>query len=270
MRKINKIGIIGVGNMGQSLAIALRDKKIGKVHIFDCNQSKMKLLKGFCCCKNTQEVIQKSDILIIAIKPQDINALLFENKTFFQRKKNLLILSIAAGISTEYYERKLPHLRVIRVMPNLAVQINESVSFICKGLFAKNSDVLLAKKIFLSVGTVFVVNEKYINAATAISGSGPGYIYFFMNAFYKAALMLGFSSTLAHGIVLQTFIGAAKLAAQSGKEFQTLMDNVASSRGTTQAAFTVFEHQKLSQIICEGVTAANRRACEITSQYMAE
>jgi len=266
MRTTKKIGIIGYGNMGQALAKALLAKTKVPILVYEKKKLKKSELKGVCLCKNAATLIESSSIVILAIKPQDVSDFFKEHGSVFFKKKNLLI-TIVAAISTAVYEKFVDKIRVIRVMPNLAAKISQSASFLCKGRYLCADDFKSAKKIFSAVGEVFEINESFIDKVTSITGSGPGYVYFFMNSIYQAALKMGFNIKQAREMVRLTFSGAVNLSACSDKEFSILMSEVTSPGGTTEAGLEVFKKNKLDKIIAQGVESAYLRAKKLSLIY---
>jgi len=259
MKKIN-VGIIGFGNMGAAIGLAL---KVNKRYTLCAFEKDTKKHKNFNFSTNIWKVIKQSDVVILAIKPQDIGKFLSETKLYFLDKKPLLI-TIAAGLTTSYFEAQLPKVRVVRVMPNLAARIHEAVSFICKGKYAKTNDINCAKDIFSSIGKAFVTKETMMDAVTAVSGSGPGFLYYYMESMFKAAKDLGFSEKDAKAIVAQTVYGAAKLANESDKSFETLVSEVASPGGTTRAGLDIMAENKLPEIAHKTLAAARNRAKQLS------
>ncbi|MGE4358107.1 MAG: pyrroline-5-carboxylate reductase family protein, partial [Candidatus Omnitrophota bacterium] len=172
-RKV-KIGIIGYGNMGS--AIAERIKKRFKLVVFDKELSKTENLKRISVAKDARSLVEECSVIILAVKPQDFPDLLAEIKDSAQDK---LFISIAAGIPTEYIEKKLPQARVVRVMPNLGIKIGKSVTCISKGKSAGKEDLALTEKLFSYLGVVREIEESLLNGVTAVSGSGPGFIIYY-------------------------------------------------------------------------------------------
>jgi len=263
MKKEMKIGIIGFGNMGEACARALAEKCKVCVFIYDKDRKKTRNKKNFCICRNIEELIKNVEVVILAIKPQDAGDFLIQAKAHLLQKSPLFI-SILAGISTKAFEKHLGGVRVIRVMPNVAAKVKESVSFICKGKFSKKGDLKIAEEIFSSLGETIEVKESYLDKVTSISGSGPGYIYYFMDCLYGSAITLGFSKAIARKMVINTFLGAASLAKAGGSDFKTLIKQVASKGGTTQAALEVFEKNNLKSLINKAVGAAHLRAKQLS------
>ena len=263
-RKIG-IGIIGFGNMGYSCAAALKTENQYKIFICDKDKKKTQKVKGFCISQSIPQLIAAADIVVLAIKPQDISGFLTQNKEHLLKKKPLII-SIAAGISTSWLEKSLGNLRVVRAMPNLAARVKKSISFISGGKFVKKSDLEIAKKIFSCIGEVVIIKERYLDKVTGVSGSGPGYVFYFMEAMYQGALKLGFTKNNAKKMIIQTFLGAAKLAEEPGKEFKSLLASVASQKGTTEAALKAFTALKVERAIIKGMENACQRAGKISRE----
>ena len=258
------IGIIGCGNMGSALIKGLKRKVKGsRLLIYDKDRTKQARakktyrIKG---AKSLEEVISRSKIILITVKPQDIIAVLNSIKKNYAKQ---LIVSIAAGISTTFIQKKIGHkARVVRVMPNLAVKASASISVIAKGKFATGSDLVKARNIFKSVGVCLILDEKEINAATAISGSGPGYIYYFLHCFQSAAIKLGFSKNIAKLLTFHTIKGAVNLLSETD-DFLSLVNQVASKGGTTEAALKLLEKKKFKKIIEGAAESAKKRAKEL-------
>jgi pyrroline-5-carboxylate reductase len=261
MKRKKIIGIIGFGNMGQALGEALRQNN-WRVYIYDKDKTKLIRRRNTFICKDYQGVIRASPTLIIAIKPQDIPDFIENARPLILRFKPLII-SIAAGVSTTFFEKKLKRVRVIRVMPNLAAKKRLSLSFISSGRFAKLKDLKEALEIFNCVGEAITIQESFLDKVTAISGSGPGYVYYLMDSLYESALMLGFSKDVAKKMVQETFWGAINLIRDQKDEFRVWVSRVASKGGTTQAALNVWEKGGFKKLFKEGVKSAYSRAKEL-------
>jgi len=266
MKNKLKIGVIGLGNMGKTLACALSIRNSYRLFVYDKIKSKKKHISGCFTTKNLKELLTKSEIIILAIKPQDVEEFLIKYREYIDSKQ--LFVSIAAGIPMKFYKKYLKTVRIIRVMPNLAASIGESVSFISKGKYITNRDLSIVKEIFSCVGKVIAIDESYLDKVTSLSGSGPGYVFYFMESMYKSALKLGFEKRQAKDMVIQVFLGAAKLAKNSGKDFQCLKNAVASKGGTTEAAFSVFKDKKIDTIIERGIKNAQNRAKTISCKLL--
>jgi len=262
------IGIIGCGNMGEAI-LNQKSKIKNQKFIFSEKDNKRRIyiqkkyhIPGF---KDNKEVIRLSDVIIIAVKPQDIDEILAQIRNNLTHR--LVVISIAAGVTTGYIEKRIGSgLAVIRVMPNLAARVAEGMSVLCKGRFAKKRDLNLTEKIFQTMGKTLIMQERYLNAVTAISGSGPAYFYYFIQALIAAGCKLGMNSRQAEVLVKQTALGAIRLLEESRLSPQALMDLVTSKRGTTEAALKIFKQKGLVQTIQKAVFAANKRAEELSKE----
>ncbi len=258
--KINKtIGIIGFGNMGSACAEAIFESGYSQVLIYDQEKSKINKIKKFKKAKNIEQLIKASQLLILAIKPQDLTDFIEKNQHFIIQNKPLLV-SILAGISIKDIENKLPKVKVVRIMPNLAIRAREGLTFMSKGSLTKKSDLKEVEDIFSLMGQVIKGKESDIDKVTALSGSGPGFIYYFMDSFYKTALKLGFNKKDAKKIVTQTFYGATKLSKDNSQNFSQLLNLVISKGGTTEAGIAAFEKTKLAKSITKGIVTAFEKA----------
>jgi len=209
------------------------------------------------------EIAKVSDVIILAVKPQDIDTVLGELSTVL--KKETLVISIAAGVTTNFIEKALgKNPRVVRTMPNLPATIGEGVTALCPGRFAKTTDMDLARKIFSNVGDVVTVSENQIDAITAVSGSGPAYVFFFMECLMKSAKALGLEEKLARQLVEKTFLGSVHLLLKQKMDARDLRAKVTSKGGTTQAALEVFFKQNVEKIFTNALKAAKKRASKLS------
>jgi len=169
MRK-KTIGIIGFGNMGSAIAERIKSKY--NVFVFDIDRNKTKDLKNISVSNTIDELLRTTEVIILAIKPQGFDAVLNEIKADIDKK---LVVSIAAGISTQFIEKILGEVSVIRVMPNLPARIGKGVSCLCKGKFASDKDLKSMLRLFKFLGITLVLGQDLMEAATAVCGSGPGF-----------------------------------------------------------------------------------------------
>lgn len=208
------------------------------------------------------EVIKASDIVVLAIKPQVIEDVLAEAAK--ASPEGRLFVSIAAGIPTKRIENLLPgNIRVIRVMPNAAAMVGESIASISAGTFASAEDVALAAAMFRAVGESLIVPEGLVDRVTAISGSGPAYFFLLAESLIAAAMKIGFSKEQSDVLVRQTFIGSAKMLAKTGERPEDLRAMITSPNGTTEAAVNIFEKEGFSMTVSNAVQAALDRAAEL-------
>lgn len=207
--------------------------------------------------------LSEQDILVLAVKPQDMQAACRGLK-----HNRALVLSVAAGLSTATLSTWLDGTqRIIRVMPNTPATLGLGVSGLFAASGADAADCARAEQIMATAGsTLWLDDEEQMHAVTAVSGSGPAYVFYLMNALQQAAESLGFPPEQSHQLSLQTFKGAVALAEQSESGFHTLQQQVTSKGGTTAAALAVFEQQHLDECIRQAVQAAADRSAEMARQ----
>jgi len=255
-----RIGIIGCGNMGK----AIISQNQGLI-VFDKDVKKTRHIKRryrVSVAFDNQELVKKSNVIVIAVKPQDIDEVLKEIKSVITSQ---LVISIAAGITTKYIEKAIDgKVRVVRVMPNIAAQVQSGISAICRGRFSRNSDILIAEKIFKKLGKVVRVKEDHIDVFTAIAGSGPAYFFYFIEALSNAGKRLGFKDREIVDFVKEVAIGSIKLLEETGLSAKELREKVTSKKGTTEAALKVFRHEKLNEIVRKAILKATKRAKQLS------
>jgi pyrroline-5-carboxylate reductase len=263
-----KIAIIGFGNMGQTYASSFVSSgfiKADDICVLIRDFSKIEN-KYNIPIENFFTVISASflsvDIVIIAVKPQDFDNLCFQIKDFIT--EDHLILSVMAGISIQHIATKLQVKKIIRSMPNIPTQIGQGMTVFTASQEVDRKDLFIIQNLINTTGkSLFIENEEMINAATAISGSGPAYVYYFMNAMVDSAINLGFSKSEAEFLVQQTFLGATQLQNRSNLSHLEWIEKVSSKGGTTEAALKIFHSRDLNSIINEGIIQANARAKEL-------
>ena len=249
--------------MGEAIFSACR--KRFSVHIAEKCSKRQKYFhqKHNVKTHDLDNLVTKSSILILAVKPQDFDEALGALKGLV--KKSHLIISIAAGITTKYIENKLGNRpRVIRAMPNLPAVISQSMTAVSRGKYASENDLKTACKIFENIGKVLVVEEKLINAITATSGSGPGYVYFLMEQMIEAAKKIGLTEEVATHLVTETFLSSAHLLEAHGATPKELREKVTSKGGTTHAALEVFSKRKTGMTFEHALKAALKRAHQLS------
>ena len=206
------------------------------------------------------------DVVLLAIKPQQMCAVA---KGLRASLRGQLVISVAAGIRTADLGRWLGgHDRIVRVMPNTPALIRSGVSGLFAAALVNQGDRDTAQGILGAVGgVVWVRDEADIDAVTAVSGSGPAYIFYFIEALEQAAVELGLDAAQAHQLAVQTFVGAAKLAAGSEEPAAVLRARVTSKAGTTEAALKAMEAGDIKRKIVEAVRAAARRSKELGDEF---
>jgi len=208
------------------------------------------------------EAVHGADTVVLVVKPQDISDVLSDIGDHLE--PGALVISLAAGVTTATIERHLADGNpVVRVMPNTAALVGEGMAAICGGSTANTEHLAHAEKILSAVGKVQVISEKYMDAVTAISGSGPAYVMFVAEAMIDAGVMLGLPRATATELVKQTVFGSAKLLVESGEHPTVLKENVTSPGGTTAAALRAFEDHRVKAAFIDAMEAACKRSEEL-------
>jgi pyrroline-5-carboxylate reductase len=270
MLKGKKIAIIGGGKMGGIIAQGLIAHKIipaKDIVVTDIDTARLDFLRSSMKLKvshNNEKAAKSADIIILAVKPQNMAATLKEISSAVDKSK--VVISIAAGITTDFIEKALiKGIRVLRVMPNTPALIGEGAAAVSKGRFAKKSDVQLAHIIFNAVGISVEVEEALIDAVTGLSGSGPAYCFLIIEALIDAGEQMGLPRDLAAKLAMQTMLGAARLCLQSDKQPAQLREMVTSPGGTTVAGLKALEEGNIRATIISAVKAATKRSKELAS-----
>lgn len=257
------IGIIGGGNMGTAILAGIGRKFTVRVCEQDAKRAVFLKRRFGVKVADLITVAAESRIVIFAVKPQNFDEVLGQLRG--RVRHDQLIISIAAGITCRYIEQRLGSMvRVVRTMPNLPAQVGEAITGMCRGKFATAADIKTAQRIFDCIGRTVAVNERLMDAITAVSGSGPGYIFYFAECLEKAARSLGLNPAIARELVTQTLKGSARLLERSGEGADVLRGRVTSKGGTTQAALAVFEKNNTGKIVQQALAAAKKRAKELS------
>ncbi len=264
-----KIGFIGSGNMGEALISGLTSSNScppANIICSDVRQERLDELSagyGITTTLNNKEVVTQSDIIIYAIKPQIMAEVLEETVDGLDMSK--LIISIAAGVPMDAIESYLnKRLRLIRVMPNVAVMVKEGAAAIAAGQNALPEDIDLAMAIFNSVGRSVFLKENYLlDAVTGLSGSGPAYIFMIVDALADAGVKVGLSRKESLFLASQTVLGAAKMLLETRIHPGQLKDMVTSPGGTAIAGLHTLEKGGLRTTLINAVEAATLRSKEL-------
>jgi pyrroline-5-carboxylate reductase len=260
------LGFIGAGKMARALAKSLvRAGTFPATNLFCSSRSAesgrafLDLLPGARWTSDNLAVVRESDLVILALKPQQFPEALPPLRDASAGK---LFLSLAAGITLEKIDAWLhPSARIVRAMPNLPVQVGAGASVYANDPDVTEEDTKLVERILSASGRAWRVEEKQIDAITALSGSGPAYVFHFIDALAKGGAALGIPADLALDLARQTVLGSAQLAAQSPLPPLELAAQVKSPRGTTLAGCAVLEDKDaLNQLIARCLAAAKARA----------
>ena len=268
MLKDKKIGIIGTGNMGESLISGLIYAKSSvpkNIICSDVRKDKLKSVQdayGVVTTTSNIDVVKASEIVIYAIKPQIMASILRETAVHLDMSK--VIISIAAGVPLAAIESCLnKDLRLIRVMPNIAASVKEGAAAIAPGKHASKGDLKLAKAIFDSVGKSIIIEEEFMDAITGLSGNGPAYIFLIVDALADAGVKMGLSREDSLLLSAQSVLGAAKLLLETGEHPGRLKDKVTSPGGTAIAALHTIEAGGLRTTLINAVEVGTNRSKEL-------
>lgn len=266
------VGIIGLGNMGK--AIALVSSGLAGISIAGYDSNVKSLTSpgnktGAGKIKITgsiNELVRKSDIIIIAVKPQNFAALADQVKASASpgQLKNKLFISIMAGVTVKRISRLLGSGKVIRTMPNLALKEGKSVTAWIVGSSVNKQEKMIAGKIFASWGFQFEVKkEKLLNVVTAASGSGPAYFFYLTECLARASEKMGINQLLSEKLARQTLIGTAMIAMHTESSIAELRSFITSKKGTTDAAIKSLIKSGFSKIVNKALHKAEKRAEEL-------
>ena len=262
------IGLLGCGKMGSALTLGAIKAGVfadDQVLAYDPVPAAIESLGGgISSAGSLDEVIRKSDILLLCVKPGDVETVLTKIPSNNDSSDDLLIISIAAGVTLATMERSAQHkARIVRAMPNTPALVGEGAAAFSLGTDATSSDAAFAKKLLGSIGIVYQVKEPLLDSVTGISGSGPAYVYTFIEALADGAVLEGLPRDQALALATQTVLGAAKMVAYSKEHPALLRDRVTSPGGTTIAGLVALEEGAFRATTIKAVRTATARAREL-------
>lgn len=264
-----RVAVIGGGRMGEAIVgglLAAGAVAPGGIVIAEPDAARRKALTdqfGVECAADGASAAQGSDVVLVAVKPQVINAVLSD---LAPHVAGSLVVSIAAGISCARLESLLPAgTAVVRVMPNTPALVREGMALVSGGTEATEVQVELVASLFGAIGRAVVVEERYQDAGTAISGSGPAYFALVVDALARAGVAQGLTRQMAQELAVQTMFGTARLLDETGMHPGELIDAVSSPGGTTIAALDRLEAGGVRSAFADAVAAAVRRSKELGS-----
>lgn len=263
-----RVGFLGSGKMAEALVSSLIQTGMCEpwdITACDTSEERRKLMAKQYQTIATNcpiETVRNSEVLIVAVKPQDLNELLSTVKPHLTKKH--LLISIVAGKTLASLKKYAGNTtRIIRVMPNLALLVQEGMSVYCASKEAKAQDKQCVAKIFGNAGAVLELPEKHFDAVTALSGSGPAFIAYVLNAMIEGAIALKLPKDVARLLAEQTLIGAGIYLQNSGRDIHEFIQAVASPKGTTVAGLAVLEKSSLRSTIIKTLKAAADRSAEL-------
>ena len=265
---MTRIGFIGTGNLASAIIRGLKQNNTEyHLNLYDVFEEKVtKLAQEYEAHSCTfSQLIDDSEIIILAVKPKDIKSLLQELAYYSLSEK--LIITVAAGIGLSVYEQALPNTAIIRVMPNTSSSVLQAVSGMVRGRNVNDEQAGTAEKIFSAVGKVLWLEDDKINALTAVSGSGPAYFYLFTEFMTEAGEKLGLTKQQSEFLARETLVGAGRMLADDSRSAKELREAVTSPNGTTEAAIKSFIKQGLDKTVYDAMLACYKRAEEMEGEY---
>jgi pyrroline-5-carboxylate reductase len=260
------IVILGAGKMGEALLSGLLragqvPSSVVAIERHEGRAAQIAAAHGISVVADA-EIVKRAETLVVAVKPQDMADALAEVSP--QVGADQLVISIAAGITTAFIEQRLPAgVPVVRVMPNTPALVAEAMSVISAGTHASDKHLARAKELFLAVGKVAIIPESQQDAATALSGSGPAYVYYLVESMVDAGILLGMPRQTALELVSQAVYGAATMLRESGEHPVILREAVTSPAGTTIAAIRELENHRVRAAFLTAIEAARDRGREL-------
>jgi pyrroline-5-carboxylate reductase len=260
-----RIAILGAGRIGESLLAGLRSSDWADIVATSRREERTAELRdrhGVEATTSNAEAIKGADVVVLAVKPQDIEALLGEIGHLVQPEQT--VLSVAAAIPTAKIERHLgDSVPVVRSMPNTPSIVHEGIAGMCAGRHAKQEDLERAATVLRAVGDIVQVPEDAMDAITAVSGSGPAYYALLAEAMIEAGILLGLSREISTRLVVQTMLGTARLLRDEGIHPVELREAVTSPGGTTSRAIRELEQAGVRAAFLNAISAAMERSKEL-------
>ena len=259
-----KIGFIGCGKMGGSILSKIKGKvfSLEEIFVYELNSEIVSSLNksGVSTVSSLEELCEKADIILLAIKPQDFSALL---QTISKYCENKLIISIAAGVKISTIEKFIKNVRVARVMPNTAALIGEASSVICFNRLANSNDKNISISIMKEIGKVVEIEEELMDEVIPIGGSFTAFQYYFYKGFLESSLSRGVPYDVAKKLLVQSIIGSAKMIENSDRNIDELISDVCSKGGTTLAGLKAFEEDDILKTIDKCAVYCAERSREL-------
>ncbi len=265
-----KIGIIGLGRMGRCLVQGLLESStVKKSEIFfttkhEESAARTKEELGIEPCGSNKQLVEKCDVIVLAVKPQNVGEVTSEISGCFKSESNRTLVSIVASISTAQLEKHLGKgARVLRAMPNTPAFVRAGITAVCLGSAATEKDWERAALLFNPVGRLIRVDERHMDAVTGLSGCGPAYIYVVLESLTDGGIKVGLPRDLATQLAAQTVLGAAKMLLETGKHPAYLKDEVTTPAGCTIDGLMELEEGKLRVTLIKAVVQATKRAIKL-------
>jgi pyrroline-5-carboxylate reductase len=262
------VAILGAGVMGSTLLSGLvrSGRDVADLVITGRDLERTKKLAGTYAVRwmSNVDAAVEADTLVLVVKPQDMSGLLAEIRGHV--RPAALVVSLAAGITTSFLEERLPPgTAVVRVMPNTPALVDEGMAAISPGQHCDEVHLSEAEELLRSCGKVLRIPEKHLDAVTAVSGSGPAYIFYVVEAMIEAGVLLGMPRATSTELVVQTLYGAATMLKETGQHPTVLREQVSSPGGTTMAALRQLDDHKVRAAFVTAMEAAAHRSSQLAS-----
>lgn len=269
---MKKIGFIGAGSMAEAMVNGLAQSGMtAPGHIYMTNRSNDSRLEelqktyGVKPCRDKEEFFSNTDIIVLAFKPKDAAESIENIREYV---KDQLVISVIAGLTIhtiqQYFGRKLT---IIRAMPNTSAAIQQSATGFSASSEASEAEIRTAKELLETIGEATLFEEKHLDAVTAIAGSGPAYVYRYVEAMEKAALQAGLPEETAKELILQTMAGATEMLRTSDKRPERLRKEITSPGGTTEAGLRALDERRFEEAIMHCIAKPLTRSAEIKEQF---
>ena len=260
-----KLGVLGAGVMGQAIMKSVTGQKlldVSQIAVFDVSEDKTEKLRseGYRVCLSAKELVKESEFVLIAVKPQHFDALASQ----IALSSENTVISIMAGIKTDTIQAKAGNsFGIARVMPNTPCQIGKGVCAVVYKNVSEDKKSFI-KQLLGCCGEVVDVEEDLFDAVTSVSGSGPAYVYMFIDGMIKGGMDGGLSYNQSKKLAINTVVGAALLASASDELPEALTEKVCSKGGTTIEAVKIYREKGLETLIREGIAACKKRSEEMS------
>ncbi|MBD5100100.1 MAG: pyrroline-5-carboxylate reductase [Clostridiales bacterium] len=255
-----KLGFIGCGNMAKAIINGLLSSKfLSEKDMFISTPSIKEKYQGIETTNDNVEVMTSCEYLVLAIKPQIFRSISSE----FRNNTSKCIISIMAGVSCENIAKECNCKQVVRIMPNTPCSIGEGVSAITSRQVSEES-IKFVDNIFKTISKTVFIEEKYFDAVTSVSGSGPAYVYYFIKAMIDGGMNGGLTYEQSKNLAISTMIGASKMVENSSDDLDTLIQKVCSKGGTTIQAIDTFKENSVAENIIKGIDNCRKRSEELS------
>ena len=263
-----KLAVIGVGNMARAIISGTirSNSDVSEIYVYDKNRCQYQFLDEIGCdyfaADSVTDAVKNADCVLLAVKPQNYDEVLAQISTV-QNHNEKLYITIAAGITVQSISKSLNNAKVVRVLPNLPMTVGLGVSVICRNPLVNTQDFDFVTSLFSSSGTSLLINECEMNRIIGVTSSSPAYVFKFIDAICKSAILQGLPQDGLKEAICDVFIGAATLLKQSDQTAEELIARVCSKGGTTEQAIGCLENADMENIIHQAMVACTKRAEEL-------